>query len=204
MPVITRSQAHALTNSTSKISWKSSVLLSLGTEPSNIYTTTLHLMNLITESLDALSTTIALTSLDTEHSDHIASSMNINNALLPTDNSVDTYHLSRSPSFESALLFQNTMDQNDFGISNLSSVGNLKPSLHPLSVSHNSSISNFSITANDCEDSPNKPNASTRSQTTQDMLDMNHLFASITAHITSATQKISSGYDLFYWNKNVD
>jgi hypothetical protein len=43
----------------------------------------------------------------------------------------------------------------------------------------------------DCDNSSNHPNASIHSRTTQDMMDMSSLFTSITAHITSETQKIS-------------
>jgi hypothetical protein len=86
------------------------------------------------------------------------------------------------------------MDQNNFEISNFSSLGTCQPSVHPVSVSHNSLFLNFCTMEDDCEDSQNKSCDSTRSRTTQDMLDMTQLFASITTQIKSATQKISSDF----------
>ena len=61
-------------------------------------------------------------------------------------------------------------------------------------VCHNFSDCPALTMEKDCDNSSNHPNASIHSRTTQDMMDMSSLFTSITAHITSETQKISGDF----------
>jgi len=193
MPVVTRSQARTLTSSSNKPLKPTTITTSLISEPlesvHNTTTTIIHSTSLITEPLLENGTPILpSTSLIIERSNHHLSSHDCNTTSLPL--------ITTSTNISSSLDFPNSQRDHHFEISNEPNFENFKLSLDTHQQSHNSSISSFSIMADDVDDSYNSPEAVAAhwEQNTHDLHYMNNLFAAITAHITMATQQISKDF----------
>jgi glutamine phosphoribosylpyrophosphate amidotransferase len=78
--------------------------------------------------------------------------------------------------------------QRNFEISNSFQFENMECSVHSLSLSHNSTVSNFAKMEEDCD------KESTMSNSTPDLNDITHLLTSMSAQITSQNSKLSNDF----------
>jgi hypothetical protein len=190
MPVMTRSQTQALTSSTLEPSGQSLCLTNLTTEPSNTTSIDFSSADLIDESLIINPPISPSTGLVIEQVVEVNLSLNTVVSSLPSQNY--NAHGTQLQKLLSVLMtdFQTLLDQDYFAILHSSSFGIMKSNILSPTVCHNFSDHPASTMEEDCDNSPNRPNASIHLCTTQDMMDMSSLFTSITSHITPETQKI--------------
>ena len=192
MPVTTRSQAQTSMSYPLEPSQTATFSMSPFNKPleSDISTNTpvLLSMSLITEPLAA---TGSISSSSTSLIDECSTIHPIDTILACQTSS----NAANQPSqvITSSLDPSNFKKECNFEISNLSQFETLESSVGHHSISHSSSVSDFSIMEDDDADFLSQ-NEALQAKTTQDIADMNSLFAAITSHLTNATQKLSTDF----------
>jgi hypothetical protein len=209
MPVINRSQAKSVQQTTSSSSEPSVYLTSPTSESLSIQPTIIHSMSTVHVSSNDCVTLVALTSLIDECSDHTESyipSSLINSTSLIDERSnpyvsdpniasiVDRSLITTAVPRHVNLKFQNNSESERISNSNSLSINHGTHDSSPHLSSHNSVVSNFSIMADDDDDGSPYPYAGQRAQATQNLMDMNDLFAAIKTHLSDATQQLSGDF----------
>jgi hypothetical protein len=152
---------------------------------------------------------VALTSLIDERSDHtksyIPSCLENSTSLIDERSNpyvsdpiiasiVDRSVITTAAPCHVSLEFQNNSESERISNSNYLSIDHGQHASSSHLSSHNSVVSNFSTMADDDDDGSSYPYAVQRAQATQNLMDMNDLFAAIKTHLLDTTQQLSGDF----------
>jgi hypothetical protein len=208
MPVITRSQAKSIHQTTSSSSKPSVYLTSPTSESLSIRPIIFHSTSTVNVSSNDYVPLVASTSLIDERSDHTKSYIPsfLENSSLIDERSdpnmsdpiiasiVDRSVITTAAPCHFNLEFQNNSELERISNSNYLSIDHGKHASSSHLSSHNSVVSNFSTMADDDDDGSSYPYAVQRAQATQNLMDMNDLFAAIKTHLLDTTQQLSGDF----------
>jgi len=208
MPVITRSQAKSIQQTTSSSLEPSVYLTSPTSESLSIQPAIIHSTSTVNVSSNDCVTLVASTSLIDECSDHTESyipSLIYSTSLIDERSNpyvsapniasiVDRSLITTAVPRHVNLKFQNNLESERISNSNSLSIDHGTHDSSPHLSSHNSVVSIFSIMADDDDNGSPYPYAGQRAQATQNLMDMNDLFAAIKTHLSDATQQLSGDF----------